>query len=153
MYGHDKRNVSRTKDDTFTLPVMNSMTQKGNVFLYANEDKGHFGVPKVILSTGRNQYPYNDFEGAYGLSDSIFGIPIQTKEEGDAIVNAINTEAFKEIIKATKWGTYQTEHRMFKYFKPDFYKEFLKKPDVGGRRKTLRRETHVSSAKTYRKRS
>lgn len=132
MYGHDKRNVSRTKDDTFKLPVMNSMTQKGNVPLYANADKGHFGVPKVILSVGRNQYPYNDFEGVYGLSDSVFGIPIQSKEEGDAIVDAINSDQFKEIIKATKWGTYQTEHRMFKYFRPDFWKQFLKKPEGGG---------------------
>ena len=42
------------------------------------------------------------------------------------IVKAINTEEFKEIIKATKWGAFQTDWRMFKYFKPDFYKDFLK---------------------------
>jgi hypothetical protein len=34
-------------------------------------------------------------------------------------------KAFKEVIKATKWGAFQTDWRMFKYFKPDFYKYFL----------------------------
>ena len=28
-------------------------------------------------------------------------------------------------VKATKWGAFQTDWRMFKYFKPDFYKHFL----------------------------
>jgi len=142
MYGHDKKNVSKVKNDVFTLPVMNSMTAKGgNTLIYANADKGHFGVPKVILSGGRNQYPYNDYEGNYGLSDAVFGIPIisKTKEEGDLIVRAINTERFKEIIKATKWGTFQTEYKMFKYFRPDFYKEFLKKPEGGMSRRTRRK--------------
>jgi len=32
-----------------------------------------------------------------------------------------------EIIKATKWGAFQTDWRMFKYFRPDFYKDFLGK--------------------------
>ena len=32
-----------------------------------------------------------------------------------------------EIIKATKWSSGFTDHNMFKYFKPDFYKHFLEK--------------------------
>jgi hypothetical protein len=144
MYGHDKKNVSRTKDATFTLPVMNSMTQKGNAVLYANADKGHFGVPKVILSVGRNQYPYNDFKGEYGLSDSVFGIPIQTNEEGEHLVQSINSDAFKELLKATKWGTFQTEHRMFKYFRPDFWTQFLKKPTGARRHITPRRRLRLA---------
>jgi len=62
------------------------------------------------------------------MSQITFGIPITSKKQGDEIVKAINTDAFKEIIKATKWGAFQTDWRMFKYFKPDFYKYFLQKP-------------------------
>ena len=36
-------------------------------------------------------------------------------------------DEFKEIIKATKWGAFQTDWRMFKYFRPDFYKNFTGK--------------------------
>ena len=144
MYGHDKKSVSKIQDTKFTLPVVNTMTQKGNTFIYADSDKGHFGEPKVILSVNRNQYPYNDYKGEYGLSDSVFGIPIKSKEEGDAMVDAINTSAFKEIIKATKWGAYQTEHRMFNYFRPDFYKQFLKKSEEGGTRHVTPRKKKSS---------
>jgi hypothetical protein len=151
MYGHDKRNVSKTRDERFKFPVMNSMTQKGNVPIYADANKGHFGVPKVILSVGRNQYPYNDYKGEYGLSDSVFGIPITSKEEGDSIVDAVNSDAFKEIIKATKWATFGTEHRMFKYFRPDFYKEFLKKPEGAPRLTTPRKKSKSTEHGTRRK--
>ena len=77
-----------------------------------------------MLNFGRHQYPVNDFEGKYGMSQITFGIPIKSKKEGDDIIIAINTEEFIEIIKATKWGAFQTDWRMFKYFKPDFYKYF-----------------------------
>ena len=72
----------------------------------------------------------NDFKGEYGMSQITFGIPITSKKEGDDIVKAINTDEFKEIIKATKWGAFQTDRRMFKYFKKDFWKYFLKDSSV-----------------------
>jgi hypothetical protein len=67
----------------------------------------------------------NDYDGKYGMSLLTFGIPITSKKQGDDIVKAINSNEFKEIIKATKWTAFQTDWRMFKYFKPDFYKQFL----------------------------
>lgn len=133
--------------DDYIHPVVHSITAaKGPVFWYANTtSRGHFGVPKVLLNKNEQQYPVNDFEGKYGMSELTFGIPITSKEEGDLIVRAINTDRFKEIIKATKWGAFQTEYKMFKYFRPDFYKEFL--PKEGGKtrrnrkRGTLKRST------------
>ena len=94
-------------------------------FVFSNEDKGHFGVPKVILSFGEFQYPYNDWKGEYGMSQICYGLPIKNKEEGDNIVKAINSNKFKTILKYTKWSTFQTDWRMFKYFKKDFWKDFI----------------------------
>jgi len=48
------------------------------------------------------------------MSQLTFGLPIKSHSEGDALV------------KATKWGVFQTDWRMFKYFKPDFYKKYKK---------------------------
>jgi len=64
------------------------------------------------------------------MSQLSFGIPISSKKEGDAILKAVGTEKFKELIKATKWSTYNTDYRMFRYFKKDFYKYFLQHPVV-----------------------
>jgi hypothetical protein len=142
FYDSRKPYISKTQHDDFTYPVVHGITQKGLTLLYTRDpSKGHFGVPKVLLNMNRNQYPVNDFEGKYGMSQYTFGIPITTKEEGDLIVRAINTDRFKEIIKATKWGAFQTEYKMFKYFKPDFYKEFLPK-EGGSRRRTRRGKRH-----------
>ena len=105
------------------------MTQSGLGYVYSNEDKGHFGISKVILSFGRHQYPYNDWEGKYGMSQICYGLKINSKEDGDNIVEAINTEKFKNILKYTKWSTFQTDWRMFKYFKKDFYKYFIENND------------------------
>lgn len=128
IYEHRKKYVKKEMDAEYKYPIAHSMTQKGIGFLYTNDNtKGHFGVPKVLLNVNEQQYPFNDYAGKYGMSQLTFGIPIKSKEEGDQIVAAINTEEFKEIIKATKWGAFQTDYRMFKHFRPDFYKEFLPK--------------------------
>ena len=115
------------KDSIYKWPVIHSITLNGikDNLIYTNDNtKGHFDVEKVVLSNNENQYPYNDFKKEYGMSEITFGIPITSKQEGDYIINAINSPEFKEIIKATKWGAFQTDYRMFKYFKKDFWKEF-----------------------------
>jgi hypothetical protein len=125
IYGTDKKNISKTKTEKNNLPVVHNMTKKDGLgFVYSSEDKGHFGVSKVILSFGEFQYPYNDFKGEYGMSQICYGLKINSKEEGDKIVSAINSSKFKEILKYTKWSTFQTDWRMFNYFKPDFWKYF-----------------------------
>lgn len=131
IYGTDKKNITKLKTEKNTLPVVHNMTKKDGLgFVYSSEDKGHFGIPKVILSFGEFQYPYNDYKGEYGMSQICYGLKIDSKEEGDKIVEAINSAKFKEILKYTKWSTFQTDWRMFKYFKKDFWKEFIYEEDI-----------------------
>ena len=120
-------NIKAKPTEKYKYPVVHSINQDGLVFWYTDDKtNGHFGVPKVLLNFNEQQYPVNDYDGKYGMSQITFGIPITSKKQGDDIVKAINTDAFKNIIKATKWGAFQTDWRMFKFFKPDFYKQFLK---------------------------
>ena len=127
-YGTDKQNIISEGIDTteYKYPVIHSINKKGIYPLrWSNTNtKGHYGVPKVILNFNQVQYGWeeqNDWEGKYGMSQLSFGIPITSKEEGDMILQAIKTDKFKTLIKATKWGAYQTDWRMFKYFKKDFW--------------------------------
>jgi len=124
------KNTSTDKIGYYKYPVIHSINKDGIVpLMWANDNtKGHFGVKKVILNFGRYQYSHpeqNDWEGKYGMSQISFGIPIKSKEEGDLILKAIDTNTFKTIIKATKWATFQTDYRMFKYFKNDFFIKLL----------------------------
>ena len=125
-YGNDKPHISKEKNGTFIYPVKHTHTIKdGDIYFWSNTNKnGHFGEKKVILGKGLYPYPYNDYNGDYGMSNYSFGIPISSKKEGDDIVNAINSKGFKRLISATKWNSGFTNHNIFKYFKPDFYKHF-----------------------------
>jgi hypothetical protein len=125
LYERRKPYVKEQKTEKYKYPVVHSINKKGILFSYTDENtRGHFGSSKVILGLGRNQYPVNDYDGEYGMSLLAFGIPIASKKQGDDIVKAVNSNEFKEIIKATKWTAFQTDWRMFKYFNPDFYKHF-----------------------------
>lgn len=123
FYHGQNKWVSKNK---LKYEITYTVNENGINYRYTNDNtKGHFGVPKVILCLSRYLYPINDYEGKYGMSEATFGIPISSKKEGDNIVNAINTTEFKGIIKSTKWAQMQTDYRMFKYFKKDFWKEFV----------------------------
>lgn len=129
IYDPRKTYVSESKNNAFIYPVIHSMTNVGITYLYTNyKYNKQFSVPKVVLSFNETQYPYNDYKGQFGMSNIAFGIPIKNKQEGDDMVNAINSEEFRNIIRATKWGAFQTDWRMFKYFKKDFYKSFINEP-------------------------
>lgn len=110
---YNSAHLSKRKTQKYKYPVVHTITKKGLGIRYSSSKKKHFGVPKVILNFNEKQYPVNDWKGEYGMSQLSFGLPIQTKKEGDRIVDEINTPEFKEIIKASKWGSFQTDHRMF----------------------------------------
>ena len=122
---YDARKLSKKKTKKFPHPIVHNITKRGLGLKYAQEKKKHFNVPKVLLNFNEKQYPINDFEGKYGMSQLTFGIPIKSKKQGDEIILAIESPNFQEILEATKWSSFQTDYRMFQYFDPYFYKNTL----------------------------
>jgi hypothetical protein len=119
---YDARKLTKNKTEKYRYPVIHSLTKKGIGLRYANkQDTSMFGVSKIILNVNEKQYPINDSTGKYGMSQLSFGIPIKNEEEGENMIRCIEGESFQEIIKATKWGSFQTDYRMFHYLRPDFY--------------------------------
>lgn len=120
---YDARNLSKKKSKKYRHSIVHNITRRGLGLKYAKEKKKHFGISKVLLNFNEKQYPYNDFDGKYGMSQLTFGIPIKSKKQGETIINAINSRNFQEILEATKWSSFQTDYRMFHYFNPEFYKK------------------------------
>jgi hypothetical protein len=121
---YDARKLSKTRSKNHRIPVVHNITRKGLGIRFAKEKlETQLGVPKVLLNFNERQYPYNDYRGEYGMSQLTFGIPIKSKKEGDEWISAIESPAFEEIIRATKWGAFQTDYRMFKYFDPKIYQK------------------------------
>ena len=121
---YDARKLSKTRTMKKKYPIVHNITQKGLGVRYASDRvPTQFGIPKVLLNFNERQYPYNDYRGEYGMSQLTFGIPIKSKKEGEEWISAIESPAFEEIIRATKWGAFQTDYRMFKYFDPKIYQK------------------------------
>ena len=121
-YGTDLPHMSpEYRAGEFIYPVVHTMTKKGLGLWYSNTNtRGrHFGVAKVILNFNEKLDPYLDMIGEYGMGQFSFGLPVGSMEEGEAIVRALTSPQFRAVIKATKWGAYQTDRRMFEYFRDD----------------------------------
>jgi len=123
LHGNHQKYMSNEKNDIFKYPCVYKMNNDNISCLYSSKKSEQF-IPKIILGIGRYLYPFIDITGEYGLTQNAFGIKINSLQEAKNIKNAIESPKFKEIIKATKWSNFQTDWRMFKYFKKNFWKNF-----------------------------
>ena len=123
-YGSDKKNISTEQSNLFPYSVVHSMTLKGIKYIYSSKNtSGHFGQPKVILSFNeKQQCPANDHKGELGMSQISFGIPVKSEADGDKLIEFIESEDGRNLVLASKWSTFQTDWRMFQYFKEGFWR-------------------------------
>ena len=115
---YNSKTLLKRQTATAKYPVVHTMTRKGLGVRWSLKKKKHFGTAKVLLNFNEILYPYNDWKGEYGMSQLTFGIPIKSKKEGDELIKTMNRDDFKEAIKATKWGSFQTDYKMFEYLHP-----------------------------------
>lgn len=127
-YGSDLPHMSpEYRAGEFIYPVVHTMTRRGLGLWYSNtktRGTGHFGKAKVILNFNEKLYPYLDHTGEYGMGQFSFGLPVggsSVAAEGEAMVRALNSPRFQAIVRATKWGAYQTDRRMFEYFREGWW--------------------------------
>ena len=130
-YGSDLPHMSpEYRAGEFIYPVVHTMTRRGLGLWYSNtktRGTGHFGKAKVILNFNEKLYPYLDYSGEYGMGQFSFGLPVggSVAAEGEAIVRVLNSPRFTAIVRATKWGAYQTDRRMFEYFREGWWRSPL----------------------------
>jgi hypothetical protein len=126
IYGTDKKNMTEEQNEKNKYPCVYSMYKDGSVkFWYSSEKKDYFDMSKVIMTCAEHPYPLIDIEGKYGICQNAFAISVNSKEEAEGIKNAVTSDRFKRILIATKWNNFQIDYRMFKYFRKDFWKEFI----------------------------
>lgn len=132
--------LSKKRSEKKSVPVVHGIVAEGLIIKYSDSmNPDQIGVKKVLLNFNEKQYPHVDHEGKYGMSQLTFGLPISSKTQGQQIKNTILSPRFQEILEATKWGAFQTDYRMFKYFDPLFYRKMTKNETV--KRKTVNNKT------------
>jgi len=126
-YGTDKDWISTKKDETYKYTLVHTTPKKGTRYVYSSRnDNGHFGISKIIFGDSGIYDVIIDMKGEYGMSQHSMAIPVTSITEAEQIKKVLLSNEFEKIIKATSWGNYAIDWRMFTYFKKDFWK-FIKK--------------------------
>jgi hypothetical protein len=122
-YDPRKKWISKTKSKEFKYEVIHSTPKNGIRYVYSNiNDKGFFGISKVIFGESGINNPVLDLDGKYAMSQCAMAIEISSKVEGENLIKVLISDRFNKIIKACSWSSFRIEWGMFKNFKKDFYK-------------------------------
>ncbi len=120
--------VSKTQNDEFNYPcvyTVNYLSQPTFYYSSTNE-KGHFGIPKVIWSNGRisSVGNYIDETGEFGLTQFAYAIADDV-ENLSSIKKVLDSTNFKKLMELCAVGQLTINHKVISTFRKDFWKEFL----------------------------
>ena len=126
-YGADKKDrVSKTKTDVFKYTCVHSTPKSGIRYMYSKvNDRGHFGISKVIFGESCIYKPVIDMEGIYGMTHGAMAIQVDNLEEATNISKVIVSNKFDNIIKSCMFSSFRIDWNIFTDMKKDFWKEFI----------------------------
>jgi hypothetical protein len=128
---HTQRDfISDTQNDIYQYPVVYSVLSDGSVNLkYSSvNDRGHFGIPKLIFGNGANPTCFIDYNGEFGVTQYSFGV-VDTIENLERIKDVITSDNFQKVNQATKYvataGNPLVYPKILKTFRKNFWEEFV----------------------------
>ncbi len=125
-YEPRKKWMSSSQSQDFKYPCVHSTPKSGIRYMYSKvNDKGHFGVAKVIFGDSGIYNPVIDMEGKYGMTQHSMAIKVDSLEEATNISKVIESDKFDKIIQSCLYSSYAIDWNIFKEFKKDFWKEFI----------------------------
>lgn len=122
--------MNKEKTDEFKYPCVYSIVGDNEpTFYYSNKkDKGHFGIPKLILGNGANPKCFIDYTGEFGMTQFAYGI-VDDIQNLEKIKRVLESNEFQKINLATKFvstaGNPLAYPRIISLFRKDFWKEFI----------------------------
>jgi hypothetical protein len=125
-YASDKKWTSKEQSNIYKYPVVYSVNRANECkFIWSeiNNKQGHFEVPKVIFGSGATGFIV-DKEGKYACCEFCTGI-VDDVDNLENIAKVLNSNNFKDIILATSVSKAEINRKILKYFKKDFWKEFI----------------------------
>ena len=125
-YEPRKKWMSKVKTNEFKYPCIHSTPKSGIRYMYSNvNNKGHFGISKVIFGESGIYKPVVDMEGKYGMTHHAMGIELFNESEATQLFKALTSEKMKILIDSCLFSLFRIDWNIFKDFKKDFWKEFI----------------------------
>jgi hypothetical protein len=125
-YEPRKNFISKEKSDINKHPVVYMVSYKNvPTFIYSSiNDRGHFGLPKVIWASGSSGVII-DYKGEYGLSPFSAAI-VDDIENLENIKKALESERFIKDVMLFKNGLgHKYNNKVISKLKKDFWKDFI----------------------------
>jgi hypothetical protein len=120
--------VSKTMHDDFIFPLVNYVKKDDTMRLFYTNDrtKGHFGIPKLIFSTGKMKSvgSFLDLKGEYGLTEFAFAI-VDEPQELVLIKKCADSERFRAFMNCCAVNDSYFNKRVLSTFRKDFYLDFI----------------------------
>ena len=127
LYETRKAWMSKEKVEDFQFPCVRYV-HKGTKEIdcwYSNEDKGHFGEPKVMFGTMAGAGAVTvDYDGEYGLTQFVAGIVDEPKNL-KWIKNAMNSEKFQNAMKSVQFTRQEFNLNVIRTFRKNFWEAFV----------------------------
>ncbi len=127
--------MNEEKIGKFKYPCIHATNKKKIAYWYScindsaknnKNGKESFGVPKVIFGdSGINKSSIIDMDGKYGMTQHAMAIEVDTKKEAVNVKKALDSDKFTNLLKTCLWSNFQIDYRIFKYFRKDFWKDFV----------------------------
>jgi len=147
----DKKKLPSQIKQNFIHPLIHTTPQGDPRYYYSSTQTPPvtklipmFGVSKVIFGDSGINNVIVDLDGKFGMTQHSMGISISSSKEAEELKQTLESDKFKEVLSALSFGNYGIDWRIFTYFKPDFYKDFLKgkqptQPTQGGSKKKFQK--------------
>lgn len=127
-YETRKNYMSKEKSTDFKYPCVYTVSKNGNINLYwsISNNRGHFGIPKMIWSNGESMYAgsFVDILGDYGLTQFSYAI-IDDKNNLENIKIAFDSDMFRNMMRNCEVSTNSINKKIVSSLKKDFWKEFI----------------------------
>jgi hypothetical protein len=129
-YETRNNHINKELTDVFKYPCVYSITGDDvpNLMYSSINNKGHFGIPKLILGNGVTPKCFIDYNGEYGMTQFAYAI-VDEVENLEKIKKVLESDEFQEINLATKFvataGNPLAYPRIISLFRKDFWKEFI----------------------------
>ena len=119
--------MSHKETSEFKYPCVHSTPKSGIRFMYSKiNNKGHFGIKKVIFGESGIDNAIFDKNGEYGITNGGFALEFKDNIDGYNLLKLKDNTYFKNILKnSLTWSSFRIDWNIFKEFKKDFWKEFI----------------------------
>ena len=107
--------VSDVSNSEFKYPLIHSTPKKGIVYKYSNiNNKGHFGISKVIIGESGVDNLVIDIDGIYGMTQGAIGIVVNDIGEALVLEKFFKSERFEKIRKCCSWSNFRIDANLIK---------------------------------------